>query len=79
MSNLNFLKEMKEKFSIGFEKHDPTMIEYGFKMINDWISELENAKEQGVEGDGDKYCRFCGTQDKAHHYQGCPKRTTPAL
>lgn len=39
--DLNFLKEIKEKISDGFERKDPTLTKYGMKMIDDWIDELE--------------------------------------
>lgn len=39
-TDIDFLKEIREKIQTGFDKKDPTLIEYGLKMIDDWIDEL---------------------------------------
>ena len=62
-SDLAFLREIRQKFEDGFENKDPTLVQYGFTMIDDWIDELENtAKEQGVQADAVKRCAGCGLQ-----------------
>jgi len=44
MSDLEFLKEMREKLDKYAEKRDPTLLEYVRLMIQDWIDELEGEK-----------------------------------
>lgn len=41
--DLEFLKEIQERLSIGIERGDPTQVEYAREMIRDWIEELETA------------------------------------
>lgn len=38
--DIEFLKEIKEKFQSAKEKRDPTLYDYGYKLIGDWIDEL---------------------------------------
>jgi hypothetical protein len=45
--DLNFLREIRGHLFRGIDKRDPTEIQYALKMIDDWIDELEAARENG--------------------------------
>ena len=47
MNDLEFLKELKENVVSG--QLDITKHEMAIKMLDDWINELENTKEQAIQ------------------------------
>jgi len=74
-SGLAFLKELKQKLVDGFEKKDPTLIQYGLGMIDDWIDELENPTDPSEGEDVKCNCTYMHdyTCDRDDDDEDCPK------